>query len=434
MATSTTDSSPAEQPSTAISDFGADVGTPTIGSAVREYIDRLKGGELGSLPAALGLVVLIGLFGVEANRFISKINLANLLTQATPIVILAMAVTFALLLGEIDLAAGATAGVCVVSMAYLLQHGVTPYVALPAALVIGLAIGLVTGVLVAKVGIPSFVVTLAFFLSWQGVVLLIAKEGGTLTISNKIIIAIANRNLPLWLGWVLLIVTVAGFAAVGLLQAASRRGQGLSAQPMGLLAMKAGGLAVVGFIAVWFLNLNRAFPGAPKRLEGVPVAVPVVIVLVVALSFLLGRTAWGRHVYAVGGNAEAARRAGINLVWIRVSCFMMVGVLAAIAGMALGSQLNSVSPQTGGGNTLLLAVGAAVIGGNSLFGGRGKVINAVIGGLTLATIDNGLGLLGKKGSINFSESGPKFIITGFVLLIAASVDALSRKRSLSTGH
>jgi D-xylose transport system permease protein len=345
-----------------------------------------------------------------------------------------MAVTFVLLLGEIDLAAGATAGVCVVAMASLLQHDVTPFIALPAALAIGVAIGALTGVLVAKVGIPSFVVTLAFFLSWQGVVLLIAKEGGTIPITNKIIIAIANRNLSPWLGWVLLIVTIGGYAAVGLLQAASRRRQGLTTQPMGLLALKVGGLAVIGFIAVWFLNKNRAFPNAPKSLEGVPRAVPLVLVLVVALSFLLGRTAWGRHVYAVGGNAEAARRAGINLVWIRMSCFMMVGLLAAVAGMALGSQLNSVSPQTGGGNTLLLAVGAAVIGGNSLFGGRGKVINAVIGGLTLATIDNGLGLLGTKAGINFSDAGNRYIITGMVLLLAASVDALSRKRSLSTGH
>jgi D-xylose transport system permease protein len=428
-------SSPADQqPVTPASGFAADTENPTVGSAMRAYIDRVRGGELGSLPATLGLVVLIVLFGISADRFLSRLNLANLLTQATPIVILAMAVTFVLLLGEIDLAAGATAGVCVVAMASMLRHGISPFIALPAALAIGLAIGFVTGVLVAKVGIPSFVVTLASFLSWQGVVLLIAKEGGTIGISNKVIIAIANRNLPIWLGWTMLVVTVAGYAAVCLWQAASRRRQGLAAQPMSLLAIKVGGLAVIGFIAVWFLSKNRAFPGAPKRLEGVPVAVPVIIVLVVALSFLLGRTGWGRHVYAVGGNAEAARRAGINLVWIRVSCFMMVGLLAAVAGMALGSQLNSVSPQTGGGNTLLLAVGAAVIGGNSLFGGRGKIVNAVIGGLTLATIDNGLGLLGKKGPWNFSESGPKYIITGLVLLIAASVDALSRKRSLSTGH
>jgi D-xylose transport system permease protein len=430
----TTGSSAAEQPDVAAAGFDLDARTPTLGGAFGAYIERLKGGELGSLPATLGLVVLVVLFGTQADRFVSKINLANLLTQATPVVILAMAVTFVLLLGEIDLAAGATAGVCVVYMANWLNHGVTPYVALPAALVIGLGIGLLTGFLVAKVGIPSFVVTLAFFLSWQGVVLRIAKEGGTIPINNKVIVAIANRNLPLWLGWVLMIVTVVGFALVLLLQAARRRRRGLAAQPFPVLAIKVGGLALIGIVSVWFLNKNRAFPGAPKRLQGVPVAVPVVIVLVVALSFLLGRTAWGRHVYAVGGNAEAARRAGINLVWIRVSCFMMVGALAAIAGMALGSQLNSVSPQTGGGNTLLLAVGAAVIGGNSLFGGRGKVVNAVIGGLTLATIDNGLGLLGKKGGINFSESGPKFIITGFVLLIAAGVDALSRKRSLSTGH
>jgi len=396
-------------------------------SYVSGYVARLRSGDLGSLPAVLGFLVLFVLFSATAKNFLSTRNFANLLTQAAPVVLIGTGIVFVLLLGEIDLSAGATAGVCAVSMAWLLGHSWSPWVAIPGSIVIGMAIGLLTGFLVAKVGIPSFVVTLAFFLSWQGVVLLIAKEGGTIAVTNKLIIAIANKNLSPLLGWVLLVVLVVGYVTPALLRVRARRRADLDTPPPGLVFVKAAGLAILWGTATYFLNRDRSLArGHP--LHGVPDAVPLVAVIVIVFSYVMNRTSWGRHIYAVGGNREAARRAGINVALIRMSGFVTCSSLAAIGGMALASQLNSVSPQTGGNDTVLLAVAAAVIGGTSLFGGRGRVVNAVVGGLVVALIPNGLGLLGKKGGIDFSASGPKFIITGLVLLLAASVDALSRRR------
>jgi D-xylose transport system permease protein len=408
----------------------------SLQAALRDYVARVRGGELGALPAVLGFVVLFVVFAVAANdaNFLSTRNFANLLTQATPITIIGVGIVFVLLLGEIDLSAGATAGVCAVSMAWLLDNGWTGWLAIPMAVVIGLAIGVLTGTLVARVGIPSFVVTLAFFLSWQGVVLMIAKEGGTIAVTNDTIVAIANRNLAPWLGWVLWALVVVGYAVPSLLRVRERQQHGLAANPYSLVLLKTAGIAVLWGIATSLLNADRSLGGG-KPLRGVPIAVPMVIVLVVILTFALSRTPWGRHIYAVGGNAEAARRAGINVRFVRMSGFMMCSSVAAVGGMALASQLNSVSPQTGGNDTVLLAVAAAVIGGTSLFGGRGRVIDAVIGGLVVAIIPNGMGLLGTKEvfgrTIEFSAAGPKFIVTGFILLLAASVDALSRKRAVA---
>jgi D-xylose transport system permease protein len=279
------------------------------------------------------------------------------------------------------------------------------------------------------VGIPAFVATLAFFLAWQGVVLQIAKEGGTIPVDTELILAIVNRTLRPEFGWILWALVVGGFLAAGLTRARGRERAGLAGEPLGSILVKAAAIALLWGAATYVLNQNRSFVGATRTLEGVPVAVPVVLGLVVCLHFLLSRTSWGRHVYAVGGNVEAARRAGINVVWVKMSCFIMCGAVACLAGMALASQLNSVSPQTGGNDTLLRAVGAAAIGGVSLFGGKGKMIYPVVGGLVVATIDNGLGLMGEIGPIDFTESGPKFIVQGAVLLLAASVDALSRKGS-----
>jgi D-xylose transport system permease protein len=388
-----------------------------------------SGGDMGARPAIAGLITLFILFSLGADKFASKANFANLITQATWVMILAVGVTFVLLLGEIDLSAGYTAGVCVVTIAWLIaQHDVTAWVAIPVGFLIGAAIGTLTGWLVAKVGIPAFVATLAFFLAWQGVVLLIAKEGGTIPINNELIIAIVNKNLSPLLGWVLWAIVVAGYLGMALTTARGRARSGLASEPIGSVAIKAAIIAVGWGIATYLLNDNRSF-STIRKLEGVPIAVPVVLGTVFILHMMLSRTTWGRHVYAVGGNAEAARRAGINVVWVKMSCFIMTGVVACLAGMALGSQLNSVSPQTGGNDTLLRAVGAAAIGGVSLFGGRGKLLYPVVGGLVVATIDNGLGLMGKVGPVDFRESGPKFIIQGLVLLLAASVDALSRKRA-----
>ncbi|MDX6378180.1 MAG: D-xylose transport system permease protein [Gaiellaceae bacterium] len=413
------------------SGFSLDEQRTSVFVSLRSALTR-SGGDMGARPAIAGLITLFILFSLGADKFASKANFANLITQATWVMILAVGVTFVLLLGEIDLSAGYTAGVCVVTIAWLIaQHNVSAWVAIPVGFLIGAAIGTLTGWLVAKVGIPAFVATLAFFLAWQGVVLLIAKEGGTIPINNELIIAIVNKNLSPLLGWVLWAIVVAGYLGMALTTARSRARSGLASEPIGSVAIKAAIIAVGWGIATYLLNDNRSF-STVRKLEGVPIAVPVVLGTVFVLHMMLSRTTWGRHVYAVGGNAEAARRAGINVVWVKMSCFIMTGVVACLAGMALGSQLNSVSPQTGGNDTLLRAVGAAAIGGVSLFGGRGKLLYPVVGGLVVATIDNGLGLMGKVGPVDFRESGPKFIIQGLVLLLAASVDALSRKRAGAT--
>jgi len=417
----------------ASSAFALDEQKQSVAAALRDSITGPRG-ELGARPALAGLIALIVLFSVAADRFASKANFANLITQATWVMILAVGVTFVLLLGEIDLSAGYTAGVCVVTIAWMMaEHGISPWIAIPSGFVIGAAIGTLTGFLVAKVGIPAFVATLAFFLAWQGVVLQIAKEGGTIAVNNSLIIALVNKNLSQAMGWVLWALVVLGYLATAIYTRANRTRVGLAGEPIGAIAVKAGVVALSWGIGTYILNQNRSFAGSIRKLEGVPIAVPVVLGTVVVLHMLLSRTTWGRHVYAVGGNTEAARRAGINVVWVKMSRFIMCGMVACLAGMALASQLNSVSPQTGGNDTLLRAVGAAAIGGVSLFGGRGKLIYPVIGGLVVATIDNGLGLMGTVGPIDFTQSGPKFIIQGLVLLLAASVDALSRKRSNTEG-
>jgi D-xylose transport system permease protein len=402
--------------------------SPSLGEYFRGYIDRVRGGDIGSLPAVFGLVVLVIVFSLMRPVFFSAGNFANLLTQGAPITVIAMGLVFVLLLGEIDLSAGFTSGVCAAVLATLLtEQGWSWPLAVVVALLVGLLIGTTMGTMVARVGIPSFVVTLAAFLAFQGTVLLIIGEGGNVAIRDQTILAIENRNLPPAWGWILWAVSIGAFAAVELLRAQRRRAKGLSAAPMAVLAVKVGGLAALTGIAVYVLNLERSRNALVISLKGVPWVVAIILVLLVVLSFVLGRTAYGRHVYATGGNAEAARRAGIKVASIRTSVFMVCSTMAAVGGIIAASRANSVDPNAGGSNTLLYAVGAAVIGGTSLFGGKGKVRDAIIGGAVIAVIDNGMGLLGYSAGI-------KFIVTGLVLLIAASVDALSRKRAHATGR
>ena len=401
----------------------------SIGAAAREYWRRVKGGDMGALPAIVGIVVLIAIFGIlEGETFLSKGNFANLINQGTAIMVLAMGLVFVLLLGEIDLSAGFAAGMGAAILAVTLtERGWAWPLSLLAALVTGVLIGLAIALLVARLGIPSFVVTLAFFLGLQGAMLLIIGEGGTIPVRDEAILTVMNENMPVALGWLFALIVVAGFAAATLLRIRSRRKEGLPAEAMSVWGAKVAALAVVVFLAVYLLNQERQRETAVIVIQGVPWAVPLVAALVVGLSFLLGRTAFGRHVYAVGGNAEAARRAGINVPNIKTACFIIGSTLAIIAGILIASRDNSVSPTTGGAQTLLYAVGAAVIGGTSLFGGRGRVLDAVTGGLVVAIIANGLPLVTQ-------QSGTQFIVNGAVLLVAASVDAISRRRAASTGR
>ncbi|MFF4974915.1 sugar ABC transporter permease [Streptomyces sp. NPDC001083] len=396
----------------------------SLRSVARNYVDRVRGGELGAVPAVLGLIVLCVFFAVLRPVFLSELNFANLLTQGAGSIAIAMGLVFVLLLGEIDLSAGYASGVCAAVLAILLtDHGWPWYGAVGAAILTGTVIGLVLGLLVAKVGIPSFVVTLAAFLGFQGIVLMLLKEGTNISIRDETILAVANNNLSPVLGWFLLAVSVGAYAAIQFRQSRNRRRRGLAPDPLTLLAVRIGGLAVLGAIAVHLLNQERSRNIVVDSLKGVPIVVPVIAVLLIAGTFLLQRTSFGLHIYAVGGNAEAARRAGINVAAIRVTAFVICSSLAAVGGIIAASRGNSVDPNTGGSNVLLLAVGAAVIGGTSLFGGRGRARDAVLGGMVVAVIQNGMGLMGYS-------SGVKYAVTGSVLLVAAGVDALSRRRAV----
>jgi D-xylose transport system permease protein len=333
-----------------------------------------------------------------------------------------------LLLGEIDLSAGYCGGVTAGVLGILMTNHGWPWVpALLVALLTGAVIGLSIGLLVAKLGIPSFVVTLSYFLALQGVLLIETGAGGTIAYRNNAILAIMNKNMPVWLGWVFAIVVVVAYAGLSLRRQLSRASAGLPTPPMIVWALKSGTMAVVLFGATAYLSKERSRNVFLASLKGVPIVVPIVGALLVLLTFLLTRTAWGRHVYAVGGNAEAARRAGISVSWVRISCFMMCSTLATVGGVLLASRTNSVNPQTGGAETLLYAVGAAVIGGTSLFGGKGRPLDGLLGASVIAVIINGMTLQGQS-------QGRVYIITGAVLLLAASVDAISRRRASASGR
>lgn len=401
----------------------------SFGSITRDYFARVRGGDIGSLPAILGLVILVIVFSaLRPDTFTSSLNFANLINQSAGIMVIAMGLVFVLLLGDIDLSAGYTGNVAAAMLGVTLTRHDWPWVpALLVGILTGTVIGLVLGLLVSRLGIPSFIATLAAFLGLQGVSLKIIGEGGTIGYADDTILKLNNGNLSVGVSWGLAIVGVGLYAVLSFLTMRKRRSKGLVAQPTLQWALKSAALAVLVGLMVGYLSKERAINPLLKSLKGVPFVVAIIVVLVVLLSYLLNRTSWGRHVYAVGGNTEAARRAGINVAWIKISCFMMGSTLAAIGVILIASRDNSVSPNTAGDQTLLFAVAAAVIGGTSLFGGKGKITDAVIGGLVIAVINNGMGLLDQP-------SATVFMVTGLVLLVAAAVDAISRRRATASGR
>ena len=392
----------------------------TLKSVATDYIAKIKSGDIGALPAFLGLITLGIVFTFSSEYFLTPRNTANLLTQAAPVIVIAMGLVFVLLLGEIDLSAGFASGVCGATLVLLLNtHHVPWYLALLASIIIGIGLGWLMGTLVARLRIPSFVVTLSAFLAFQGVLLLMAGDGGTILLQDRFIIAVENNNLNPLASWLFTFVGLTIYVGLGLNRILHRRRNNLKSELFKLWLIKNVILVVLGIGVTHVLNQQRGNP-PNSSIKGMPIVVPVLLALLVLGSFVLNRTVFGRHLYAVGGNAEAARRSGINVRRIRTTAFMICTGLAAIAGMLFASISNSISPTTGGGTTLLYAVGAAVIGGTSLFGGKGKLHDAILGGLVVAVINNGMGLLG------FS-SGTQYLVTGGVLLISASVDAISRK-------
>ena len=398
----------------------------TIGDSARDYVNRLRGGDMGSLPAILGLVFLVVVFASLNDRFLTTYNMANLVIQAGSIIVLAMGIVFVLLLGEIDLSAGVAGGASATIIALMLiDYDWTWWMATLAGVAVGAVIGLAIGALVSMLGIPSFVVTLAFFLALQAVPLRLIGSGGSLRFNDEVLRGLSINNVPVTAGWIAAILIVVGFAALSLWRYRSLSAKGLVHQPLGLVIVRITVLAVIVLGLTALLSVNRA-PNPAFDISGIPWVAPVVIALLFFWTFVLTKTRFGRHLYAVGGNAEAARRAGINVLRVRIMAFIICSSMAAIAGLLSASYTGKVSPGSGGGNELLYAVAAAVIGGTSLFGGRGRAMDAVIGGLVIATIPNGLGLLDQAAYINF-------VVTGGVLLLAASVDAISRRRRSSAG-
>jgi len=412
--------STAEQPSQPQNALLASQQPQSFGAYVTDYVRRVRSGDFGSLPILVGLIFICAIFQGLNHNFLTPRNFVNLILQMAGITTIAYGVVFILLLGEIDLSVGYVSAVAGVTMTLLLQPsvGLPWFAAIPIALLIAAAIGVLHGWIITTFQVPSFVVTLAGLLAWNGVVLLIIGEGGTIIIQDKVVIGIASAMLPKAVGWLAAIAFVGWFAFSQYLQNQSRHRQGLTTKPIAISALQVGGLAVIAAIAVEIANLDEG--------RGVPVIAVIMIVLLWALTFLSERTRFGRYVFAIGGNKEATRRAGVKVERIRVYVFMISSLMAGVGGIILASRGRSVATNQGGGDLLLNSIAAAVIGGTSLFGGRGRVSSAVLGALIIASVQNGMGLL------NVS-AGVQFVVTGLVLLTAVLVDAVSRRSQKRAG-
>jgi D-xylose transport system permease protein len=395
-------------------------GTQSVGAYARAWWTDVKSGELGSLPIVVGLVIIAIVFQTQNDRFLTAGNFVNLIVQTAPYAVIAMGVTFALLLGEIDLSIGFVSGVGGVMTALLLTpdgNELPTFVVMVIVLASGLAIGTFHGLIITKIGVPSFVVTLAGLLAWNGVVLLLIGSRGTVILQNDFVIGLANNFMAEGTAWILCFVCIGLYAAIQLSRVVTRRRAGLRTDPNLIVALRIGGVAAALIIVVAVCNEDR----------GVPYVALVVAGLWLIWTYVLNRTRYGRHIYAVGGSAEAARRAGINVDNVRIACFAFCSMMAVIGGIILASRLRSVDTNTGGGQALLYPIAAAVIGGTSLFGGRGTMKAAILGALVMLSIDNGLGLLGLS-------SGTKFVLTGGVLLLAVTVDSISRRGRAQSGR
>jgi D-xylose transport system permease protein len=400
----------------------AEPGHDTLGAAIRTYIDKVKAGDVGSLPVIVGMAIIVITFTAKVNVFFTSVNFNNLIVQLAPIALIAIGVVFVLLLGEIDLSIGYVSGVCGVCVAWFAQpdtgHSVPGLVAIFLAIGLGALIGALQGSFVALLGVPSFVVTLAGLLAWQGVIIKWIGNQATIGIQDKYVNDTANYYFSHTVGWVIAAIISLAFAASTAAGLLSRRRAGLPTGNPLLPALRVLGIAAAAFLVVGISNYKNS---------GFPFAGLLLVAMLVLWTFVAKRTTFGRHVYAVGGSAEAARRAGISVPYIRIVVFMISGAMAALGGVVFAARLNGVDLTAGGGSTLLDAIAAAVIGGTSLFGGRGRVVAALLGALVIRTIANGLGLLG-------SSSATEYIITGVILLAAVTLDTLSRRRLERSGR
>ncbi len=405
-----------------------DVLADSLGDYLRAWGKRIRGGESGALPIIMGLIVICIFFEVKSSAFLTSANIVNLFIQATFFILLGMAELYALILSEIDLSVGFVGAVgAAIALALIGAPQNWPWWA---GIIVGMAacavIGAFQGLIITKLKIPSFVVTLAGLLGWQGVLIYVfdvdkGAVGGVITVSNSVIDDLVSGSMTPAAGWILLVVVVGLYALTAILRTTRRRAQGLSVPPLSITLMTVAAVAVAGIVLVYICNLNR---GVVTPVKGVPWVIPVVLVILVAQSFLMARTRLGRYIYAIGASPEAARRAGIKVDRIRIIAFALCSFTAGLAAVVYASRLGSISVGFDGGTYVLYAVAAAVIGGASLFGGYGKPIHPLLGGLVIATLTNGLALL------NISTAGTD-IATAVVLIVAVAVDATLRRRGRS---
>jgi D-xylose transport system permease protein len=383
-----------------------------------DLLRRFVAGDLAELRVVLALALIWLVFYVQEPRFMSSVNLSNLVLQMTAVGLVSIGVVLVLLLGEIDLSVGAVSGLAAAIMAVLnVKHGWSPYLAIAAAVAAGLAIGLFQGSVFTAFAVPSFVVTLAGLLAWPGFQLKVLGETGTVNINDPKILGLTNTFYSDTVGWILALVAIGAYAALALLARQKRISEGLSAPQLGLVVLRIGLVTVATLIAVWVLNDDR----------GVPLAALILVGFCLFFFYITTRTTFGRHIFAVGGNSEAARRAGISVNRVRVIVFMIASMMAAIGGIMAASRLLAVNQSSGAGDFLLLAIAGPVIAGTSLFGGRGSVWHALLGALVITSISNGMDLLALESSV-------KFIVTGAVLLLAVVIDAIARRQRQAAGR
>ncbi len=420
MTTSTTSDAAAEVQAAAIQRDPRLSGPPrTPGEAIEAFRRRIRAGELGSWPVIIGLVLIAVIFQSLNDRFLSTENLYNLTLQIVASGAIATGIVLVLLLGEIDLSAGSVSGMTSAVLAVAtVRHGWPDWLGLLAAIAVGAAVGALHGFIFARIGVPSFIVTLGGLLGWQGLQLWLLKPQGTINVPYDGLVAkITHTHLDRITGWLVAAAVVAIYLLVELRDRQRRAAVGLPARPTASLILRAAILAVCVFGAVAILNAYA----------GVPIALVIFVLLVVGFDLLLRKTRYGRSIFAVGGNIEAARRAGISVSAIRISAFTLSSTLAAVGGILFASRAYSVGQSSGGSDTLLLAIAAAVIGGTSLFGGRGSTYSALLGSLVLGAITSGMLLLSLDTSV-------RYMITAAVLVAAVVLDSLSRRGRRATGR
>jgi D-xylose transport system permease protein len=392
--------------------------TPVMPNSPREFVRRFAQGEFGSLRVLIILAVIWAIFTIANDRFLTALNLTNLTLQIAATGLISIGVVLVLLLGEIDLSVGVVSGLCAAIMAVLnVKHGWPAVPALLAGILAGTAIGLFQGFIHTTFGIPSFVVTLAGLLGWQGVQLWVLGDTGTINITSPFIIDLTSTFFSDALGWIIAVALIAVYAAVTLYGRQMRLRAGLEAPPTGILVFRIVAVAIPVLATVWVVNQDR----------GLPLALVILVGFVIFFDWLTQRTRYGRHVYATGGNEEAAVRSGINTARVRIVVFALASTLAACGGMMAASRLFAVNQSSGGSDLLLLAIAGPVIAGTSLFGGRGRVWSALLGALVIGSISNGIDLLGLSSDV-------RFMVTGAVLLAAVIIDAATSTRRKRAGR